>query len=212
MNKNGRIIFVLSPANLSGRRANTLLSPRSTSALAEQLRLNGAPLGEIFSFVSGLYFRGKLAYATAFSESTNAAGDSIFVITTTRGLLSPHSLTHSHHLREMAEVPIDIDNDRYRVPLERDLELLSSRLAEHDRVILLGSIATPKYIEPMRNILGQRFMIPAEFVGRGDMSRGSLMLRAVRDGIPLKYVQPAICAEKCPRRKLAPPFAVASKL
>jgi hypothetical protein len=31
-------------------------------------------------------------------------------------------------------------------------------------------------------------MFPSEFAGRGDMSRGALMLRAVRDGVQLKYV------------------------
>ncbi len=36
--------------------------------------------------------------------------------------------------------------------------------------------------------MGDQVMIPAEFVGRGDMSRGSLMLRAVRDRIPLAYM------------------------
>src|ERR1051325_10991404 len=59
-------LFLLSPARCDGRRALTLLSPRAEFPLAVQLRRReGAPLGEVFAFLSGLYFRGKLTYATA---------------------------------------------------------------------------------------------------------------------------------------------------
>jgi hypothetical protein len=153
-----------------------------------RLRLTGAPLGEIFSFLSGLYFRGKLAYASAFSESEKATGNSIFIITSAHGLVSPYALTGLRQLREMAEVPIHISNPRYRLPLERDVLRLVAQIRKSDKVVLLGSVATPKYVEPLSNILGDRLMIPAAFIGLGDMARGSLMLRAVRDRKQLVYI------------------------
>src|SRR5438270_13961686 len=62
-------VFLLSPANLGGIRAQMMLSPRAQFDLARQLQsAAGAPLSEIFSFVSGLYFRGKLAYARRFAR------------------------------------------------------------------------------------------------------------------------------------------------
>ena len=62
-------IFLLSPANCGGIRAKIVASPAATFDLATRLRSPaGAPLGEVFSFVSGLYFRGKLAYARRFAR------------------------------------------------------------------------------------------------------------------------------------------------
>lgn len=156
--------------------------------LGVRLRLTGAPLGEIFSFVSGLYFRGKLAYASAFSESAKAAGSSVFIITSARGLVAPCALTRTEQLREMADVPIHVSNPQYRLPLERDIARLAAQLDDWDRIVLLGSVATPKYVEPLWKILGARLMVPAAFIGLGDMARGSLMLRAAREGKELVYV------------------------
>jgi hypothetical protein len=55
-------------------------------------------------------------------------------------------------------------------------------------VVLLGSIATNKYAEILLESFGQQLKFPREFIGRGDMSRGGLMLRAVRSGQELEYV------------------------
>jgi hypothetical protein len=55
-------------------------------------------------------------------------------------------------------------------------------------VILLGSVATGKYTETLLPILGQRLLFPADFAGRGDMSRGALLLRSVAAGKELSYV------------------------
>lgn len=192
-----RRIFLLSPANLSGRRAAVLLRPAANFELAHRLRLTGAPLGEVFSFISGLYFRGKLAYANAFSDQAATSESSIFVITATQGLQLPATRVGHDELREMAQVPIKDCDLRYRLPLERDAERLAHQMERGDEVVLLGSIATSKYIQPLSAILGDRFRIPAAFIGRGDMSRGALLLRAVRDGMPLEYV-PAAAASRCP--------------
>jgi hypothetical protein len=183
-----RQIFLLSPANLAGRRAEFLLGPNARCELAMRLRLSGAPLGEVFSFVSGLYFRGKLAYANAFAVPSDGPLDSVFIITSGHGLIPPRAITSLSQLHEMAEVSIHISNPRYRLPLERALRQFASQIGERDRVVLLGSVATPKYLDPLRQILGDRLMIPAAFIGMGDMCRGALMLRAVREGKPLDYV------------------------
>ena len=156
--------------------------------LGIRLRLTGVPLGEVFSFISGLYFRGKLAYATAFSESPTPASSSVYIITSSNGLIAPETLTSPDQLQEMADVPIHASNPRYTLPLERDITRLAAEIDQFDKVVLLGSVATPKYVDPLWNILGDRLMIPAAFIGLGDMARGSLMLRAVREGKQLAYV------------------------
>ena len=53
--------------------------------------------------------------------------------------------------------------------------------------MLLGSIATGKYADVLLDILGDRLLFPPSFVGRGDMSRGGLLLRCVRAGMELPY-------------------------
>ncbi|HKV49254.1 MAG TPA: hypothetical protein VJN69_14260 [Candidatus Acidoferrales bacterium] len=188
-----RRIFLLSPANLAGRRAEILLREAAKFDLATRVRVNGAPIGEVFSFISGLYFRGKLAYATAFSETAKAR-HSILIITATRGLVAPHVIIDVGGLVEMASVPISCSDPRYRAPLERDLAKLARRVGKSAEVILLGSIATPKYLEPISKMFGERLLIPSGFVGRGDMSRGAMMLRAVRSMVPLAYA-PALSLE-----------------
>jgi|SRR5215831_6606117 len=119
-----RRVFLLSPANLSGRRASFLLGPKVQCELGLRLRQDGAPLGEIFSFVSGLYFRGKLAYANAFSACAGGSGGSIFIITSGCGLLAPDAHTSCSQLQRMAETMIHVANPSYRMPLERDLAQL----------------------------------------------------------------------------------------
>jgi hypothetical protein len=153
-----------------------LLRPAAGFALARDFQRKGAPLGELFQFASGLYFRGKLAYARAFGEGK--------VIAPGRGLLSPDTEISPAELREMGEVPVDIEDLRYRVPFERDVRAL---VAAQGEVVLLGSIATGKYADVLLDALGDRLLFPREFVGRGDMSRGGLLLRAARARVELEY-------------------------
>src|SRR5919107_6022605 len=86
-------IFLLSPANCGGVRAQMVLSPAAQFALARQLRTaEGAALGDVFSFVSGLYFRGKLAYARRFARPPDpddpVVAGGVLVITPSSGLRS----------------------------------------------------------------------------------------------------------------------------
>jgi hypothetical protein len=178
-------IFLLSPAHCGGKRAAILLNERATFPLAQRIRSPaGVALGEAFSFLSGLYFRGKLAYADRFARPP-AGEQGVQVITTDRGLLSADAAVGSRELREFGGVDIRADHPGYREPLARDLAQLS-RAPDVD-VVLLGSVATGKYVDVLLEFLGERLLFPRDFVGRGDMSRGALLLRAARTGEELVY-------------------------
>src|SRR5688572_23773244 len=183
-----RPIFLLSPAHSGGKRAELLHNPRARFELALKLRTpRGAEIGEVFAFLSGLYFRGKLAYARRFAGSSRG-GEGAYVITTDRGLVAPQTLVTLDDLRAMGSTPIDSADPRYRLPLERGLHEIVERAGPKRPFVLLGSVATGKYVDVLRRILGHRLLFPAEFVGRGDMSRGGLMLRCVEEGRELQYV------------------------
>src|SRR3954447_20536665 len=176
-------IFLLSPANCGGRRAAMVMSDRATFDLARRLRDRaGAPLGEVFAFMSGLYFRGKLAYARAFARPPDTdsplTGCGIFVITPTAGLRSPDTLVTRPALQSFGTVDVSADNPKYRKPLETSARAVRDDVGAECDVVLLGSIASGKYVEVLQAIFGDRLMFPVDFVGRGDMSRGGLMLRA----------------------------------
>ena len=179
-------IFLLSPANLGGIRAGYVLNPNADFELACRLRCEGLPLGELFSFISGLYFRGKLAYARAFA-SAPVGLPGTFVITTTSGLLRPDTVVSVDQLREWAGNDIDAGDRRYRTALDRDCGLLFERFGNRCDVVLLGSIATSKYVDPLLEIFREQLLFPSDFVGRGDMSRGGLLLRAVDAKTELAY-------------------------
>jgi hypothetical protein len=180
-------LFLLSPANSGGERMALVLSPRAAFPLAWRVQAGGAPLGEVFRFASGLYFRGKLAYAEAFARPP-AGVPGALVIVPGAGLVPPDVPVRDRDLRAFAEVPVDADDGRFRAPLERDARLLAARLGRRAEVVLLGSIASDKYVRPLLAVFGERLLFPAAFVGRGDMSRGGLMLRAARAGEELEYL------------------------
>ena len=177
----------MSPANCTGKRAGWLLRKDGGSPLALRLRSEGASIGEIFTFMSGLYFRGKMAYTRAFADP-NAGYSGVQVIVPGLGLRPPDLKIDLAGLRAIARVRVELDDRRYVVPLRRDVIQLAEHLDAADAVVLLGSIATPKYVEPLREILGRRLCFPREFIGRGDMSRGSLMLRCAAERRELTYV------------------------
>jgi hypothetical protein len=190
-------IFLLSPAHCGGKRAEILLSERAAFPLALRLRATpGVTLGEAFSFVSGLYFRGKLAYAERFARPP-AGARGVQVITTDRGLLPGDTPVGAQDLRRFGTVDISQEHPAYRVPLARDTKVLSQ--LENAEVILLGSVATGKYVDVLLEVMGERLLFPTEFVGRGDMSRGALLLRAVRNDAELTY-QPVAGAIRRGRR------------
>jgi hypothetical protein len=184
-NARPHIIFLLSPAS-SGIRARILFSPHARFELAQRLNHSGATLGEVYSFISGLYFRGKLAYAERFKNPPPGIAG-VHVITAAAGLLLPQALMTLPLLRTISATRVDPANPDYRRPLDRDALRLRALLEPDTQVVLLGSIANPKYVLPLLEVFGERLFFPKEFVGRGDMSRGSLLLRCCSQGSPLEY-------------------------
>jgi hypothetical protein len=177
----------MSPARIGGPRSNVLLRPEADFALAERLRDRKATLGEAYAFISGLYFRGKLAYAEAFAAPPEGLPPAL-VIVPGLGLIPPDAIVDAEQLRRIGDVSIEQNNQAYRDPLLRDARLLDQNAGPACQYLLLGSIATEKYTEPLLNVFGDRLLFPVEFVGRGDMSRGGLMLRRASSRDELSYV------------------------
>lgn len=159
-----------------------LLRPESNSAVGKRLhRGEVVTLGEVFSFVSGLYFRGKLAYASRF-----AAAEDVLVITPQRGLLPVSTPVSPADLADFSQADIDAGNEEYRRPLEIDLAGLRLTMGDR-RVIFLGSLASGKYVDVLRGALQGRLFFPIRFVGLGDMGRGALLLRHAKAENELDY-------------------------
>jgi hypothetical protein len=182
-------IFLLSPATLSGIRAKQLTSPRATFATALRYRSEeGVPIAEAFAFMSALYFRGKIAYARHFAAPPAAIGGSgVYVIAPGFGIVPHDWQMTQERLKVMKKVPVDETKRSYRQPLEREAAAIAARLNEETNVVLLGSVATGKYVDVLRPVFGAALRFPAAFAGLGDMSRGGLMLRAVRENRELEY-------------------------
>ena len=180
-------VFVLSPANCNGLRARWMLRKNSRSEIAQRLRGEGVSLGEVFSFLSALYFRGKLAYAQAFAEPpSNCPG--ILIITPTAGLMPDDTMIRLSKLHGFRRGRIHVKNRHYCSSLRRSARLLATQMGSDCELVLLGSLATGKYLDLLKPIFGSRLRVPQEFIGRGDMSRGGLLLRCVRENRELNYV------------------------
>jgi len=170
-----------------------VLSERAQFDLARRLRgPQGVAIGEVFAFVSGLYFKGKLAYALAFARppdpGAELTGSGALVITPNAGLRPVETAVTADALRAFAGVDIAADDPRYRRPLLASARALDEEIGPDCDVVLLGSIASAKYVDVLTSVFGARLRFPVDFVGRGDMSRGGLLLRCVRSGEELTYV------------------------
>jgi hypothetical protein len=183
-------IFLLSPADIAGIRAARIIHDSADSELARRLRGKGAPLGEVFSFISGLYFRGKWAYAQKFAE-VPYLGPSVFVITARGGLVPPETLVTLDRLKEISSIDIDPTDASYLAPLQRDSRILSELSGAAAQIVLLGSIATSKYVEPLLGLFGER---------------GGLMLRCVQSGVQLTYLPLANAVRHGPKPPKLPPL------
>ncbi len=190
-------VFLLSPARCGGERAAQLA--RSTrSALGRTLHAGGASIGDVFTWLSALYFRGKLTYARRFAAPPPTR-PGVLIMAAGLGLRSPDAPLSAALLHAMGQV--DIESPTFVAPLRRDAALLDHLCGPNTRVVLLGSIATGKYLDTLLAIFGPRLLFPADFVGRGDMSRGGLLLRAAASGDELAY-RPVLGAT---RRGTRPP-------
>ncbi|MBV9266479.1 MAG: hypothetical protein JO061_09955 [Acidobacteriaceae bacterium] len=180
-------IFLLSPAKAGGPRYSMLVREQADFDLAKKLRDGAATIGEVYSFISGLYFRGKMAYAEAFRAGPPRVPD-VLVIVPGAGLISPETTVDVGQLRAIAEVSVDEANPAFCGPLVDSARLVDRHAQAACSYVLLGSVATGKYTKPLLDIFGDRLLFPADFVGRGDMSRGGLMLRQARARVELPYI------------------------
>ena len=177
-------VFLLSPANLSGLRAKQLASPRAKFASAVRYRSpEGVPIADAFAFMSALYFRGKIAYARHFADPP----DGVLIITSGYGLVPPDWPLNEERMKRMKKIDVDVASRSYTKPLRDHAKQLASMLQPDDQVVLLGSVATGKYVDVLKPILGPWLRFPKLFAGLGDMARGGLMLRAVRANKELEY-------------------------
>jgi hypothetical protein len=204
-------IFLLSPANCSGPRAQMLLSDRASFDLAKRLRgPQGVALGEAFAFISGLYFKGKLAYALEFARPPEPdlplTASGALVITPNAGLRAAETAVTVDALRKFATVDIAANDPRYRKPLVSSARALAEEIGADTEVVLLGSVASAKYVDVLIDVFGDRLLFPTDFVGRGDMSRGGLMLRCVRAGEELAYAPVRGAVRHGPRPPKLPPI------
>jgi hypothetical protein len=110
------------------------------------------------------------------------------VITPTAGLRPAETAITAEAIRAFATVDIAANDPRYRRPLLTSARALSDEIGPDCDVVLLGSIASAKYVDVLAEAFGSRLRFPIEFVGRGDMSRGGLLLRCVSAGEELTYV------------------------
>jgi hypothetical protein len=187
-----RKIFLLSPALMNGVRAKQLMSPQARFTAAESFRsAEGVAIADAFSFMSCLYFRGKIAYARQFdAPPLGWTGPGMYIITPGFGLVPPDWNLNAERMRRLQKTPVDPKSRAYREPLEDHSLALAEKIGQLDqdaRIVLLGSIATGKYIDLLWPIFQERLLFPRSFAGIGDMSRGALMLRAARSGQELDY-------------------------
>jgi hypothetical protein len=162
-----------------------LRRPGAASTLARRLREEGVPLGEVFSFLSGLYFRGKLEYAREFAR-TPRPGDGIHVITMSDGLVSPDAHISAADLERYARC---VDGTAAAVAtLEATATALSDRLGAHADVVLLGSVSTGKYTDLLAPIFADRLLFPRDVLHIGQLARGALFLRHAREREELEYM------------------------
>ncbi len=180
-------VFVLSPATTHGAKARVLTAtePRTPSAR----RLHGAQgmmLGEAFSYLSGLYFRGKLAYARTFATAPPCLGGAgIYVITPTDGLLDPDSVLGVADLERFASAAEG--STAGRIAFERAVQSLERAMGPSCDVVLLGSVGSRKYSDVLEPVLGDRLLFPRRLYNEGQIQRGALLLEHAERGEELEY-------------------------
>jgi len=182
-------ILLLSPANVSGTRARQMISPRAMSAAGLAYRSpGGVTIANAFTFMSALYFRGKHAYARAFATEDPRIGTTAFVIAPGFGLVPLDWRLDQERMKKLARTKIDVRSRSYTMSLQKSCRELEARLAPDDTVVLLGSVASGKYVDVLEPVFGGRLRFPRIFAGMGDMKRGSVMLKAAASGVALEYV------------------------
>lgn len=180
-------IFLLSPARAGGPRYSLLIREQTNFELALKLRQGAATVGEVYTFISGLYFRGKMAYVEAFAAAPQGVPPAL-VMVPGAGLVPPETAVSLAQLEAISQIPVSENNREYRDALLSSARLIDQHAGPNCAYVLLGSVASAKYTEPLLAVFGERLLFPADFAGRGDMSRGGLMLRCAHARTELAYV------------------------
>lgn len=154
--------------------------------LARRLRAGSASLGEVFSFLSGLYFRGKLEYALTFARSVNGETREVHIITMIDGLVSPDTLISATDLDRYADYQGSAPAPTSR--LEATARALRDRVGQDAEVVLLGSVGTGKYTDVLTPIFGRRLLFPRDVLHAGQLARGAIFLQRARERQELEYV------------------------
>ena len=150
----------------------------------------GVPIALAFAFMSALYFRGKITYALHFADPSPAVGGfGIYVIAPGFGLVPPDWRLSEERMKKLRATEVDVSKRNYVRPLREEAQKLAAALEDDARVVLLGSVATGKYVDVLWPIFKDKLRFPGIFAGLGDMSRGGLLLRAVRENRELEYVK-----------------------
>lgn len=193
-------LFLISPARCNGERAE-MLAASKTAAMGLLLRGEGAPIGDVFAWLSALYFRGKLTYARAFAKPP-ASLPGALVMAPGAGLRSPETRISGIALRAMGGV--DVESDAFVKPLRRDAELVDRAYGGAARVVLLGSIATGKYVDTLLEVFGERLVFPGGVrrTGRHEPRRVDAARGAQRRGARVRR------GERCDPARRAPAEAL----
>ena len=133
-------------------------------------------------------FPGQVSLRRSLRSAATGLNSGVFVITPNGGLLPPSVRVTLDDLARLAKTDIDPSAKEFRKPLQKDAKALAQALGPRGEPILLGSIATRKYLDVLLAAFPQELLFPSEFVGRGDMSRGGLMLRSADAHLELTYV------------------------
>jgi hypothetical protein len=195
-------VFLISPATAHGPRALSLRRPDASSVLARRLREEGVPLGDVFSFLSGLYFRGKLEYARAFAREPDEQTGGVRIITMTDGLVSPDALISRRDLDRYAECTEGVT--AALSSLKETALAFSERIGATADIILLGSVGTGKYTDLLAPIFGERLLFPRDVLHIGQLARGALFLKRARERHELEYVPVAEIARAGRRVSIKP--------
>jgi hypothetical protein len=187
-------VFLLSPAHAGGVKAKLLVSEKSRFETALRFRSReGLSIAEAYSFMSALYFRGKVAYSLRF-------GSDYYVIVPGFGLVPLDWKMTPARFDRLKEVEVDPRCAEYTRSLQKTASRVAASIPADCRVVLLGSIATDKYVNVLAPIFKRHLHYPKLFSGRGDMSRGALMLQASRTGQELEYA-PVLSKLSCTVRQ-----------
>jgi len=90
-------------------------------------------------------------------EPDNAiVGCGVHIITPNAGLRSPDTYVTRRAIRAFATTDVDPDNASYRRPLETSARALALEVGPDCDVVLLGSVASPKYVSVLLDIFGDR--------------------------------------------------------